>query len=575
MLRRLSFIPLALSLTLMPLLPAQADEVTAAMRQADPRLQTRVTLRSPRILVGELLERLSRQSGVALAADDDSTAGSDSVTVSFRDVPLADAMNAFWSLFSYKHMEWEWRRSPVKGDGGKYAYTLARPDYARFQAERLKGEVQADFEAQAKELFAALNMPPDQLKEAAKHDFLLNSMVVDGTVAPGMRVLANLPPGALTALLRGGPPITMPVSQLPPQSRQALEEARAWLAAKYASEHMPEEMIKKGTPEPTEIAITVSRNPDQVAPGLYIDTGLGSGDYFGGGYMEKPWRQKMSAQWMLPQDAADDPASARALAPAKTPPPAPSQPHALADHLLRLSEAVQVPLIARIPHDLDEITNEGMISQLPAAKTVGAVLDGVGERPVNLQHKWRGGVLLLTCQNWFMDESEDARLPWAEVKRLRDAEAVGDGFLPLGELAHAAAVLSAAQMKRGGEWFPVLNNAAEWHDFLAFYDKTPEYRPRVLSAKGDDFQYPESLVSPPLSVDALRQRYPNLRLRVQQKRNKDEKSPTRAILFVVRDDEGVRPINGRGFTYLSHEYQASLKVDNGTPASDKTTGAAK
>ena len=158
--------------------------------------------------------------------------------------------------------------------------------------------MQTDFEAQAQQLFTALDLPPDRLKEVAEHDFLLSSMAVDGRVGPGMRVLAGLPPGALTALLRGGLPISMPVSQLPPQSQKALEEARAWLAAEFARQGVPDEMIKKGTPVPTQISIYVSRDPEQVAPGLYIDTGMGSGDYFGGGYMEVPWRQKMSADWM-------------------------------------------------------------------------------------------------------------------------------------------------------------------------------------------------------------------------------------------------------------------------------------
>ena len=134
MLKRSCFIAIGLFLALLPAFPSRADEVTAAMRKADARLQTRVTLRSPRILVGEMLERLSRQSGVTLTADADSLTGGDSVAVSLRDVPLADAMNALWSLFSYRHAEWDWRRNAIRGESGRYAYTLARPDYARNRA---------------------------------------------------------------------------------------------------------------------------------------------------------------------------------------------------------------------------------------------------------------------------------------------------------------------------------------------------------------------------------------------------------------------------------------------------------
>lgn len=52
---------------------------------------------------------------------------------------------------------------------------------------------------------------------------------------------------------------------------------------------------------------------------------------------------------------------------------------------------------------------------------------------------------------------------------------------------------------------------------LAFYDKTPEYRPRILSAQGDASQYPESLVNTQLATEASRQKHPNLRLQVSEK----------------------------------------------------------
>ena len=570
--RRLYFISLALSLILMPTVPGMADEVTAAMQRADARLQTRVTLRLPRVLVSELLERLSKQSGVPLIADDWSTAGSDSVAVSLNNVPVADAMNALWSLFSYKHMEWDWRRSPVKGEQGKYTYTLARPDYARFQAERLKEQVQADFEAQARELIGALDTPPDQLKEAARTDKLLNSLLVDSRVRPGLRILASLPPETLLNLLRNQQPLSLPITELSPDLQKALQESRAWEVALASKQGHPASSVG---PQSDHVSIYVGSINGIVAPAIFIDVGRGSGDYFGGNYLEDAWLRKMNAEWVQSGEAVDNPAADCGLVYPKRPPAAPNQAHALADYLLRFADAAKAPLIARIPHDLDNGVSEGTISQLPASKTVKAFLAGVGKNSPNLQHKWRGGVLLLTCQNWFMDESEDARLPWAEVKRLRDVEAVGDGFLSLGDLAHAAAVLNVAQMGRLGEWFPVINNAVEWHDLLAFYDKTPEYRARVLSAKGDDSQYPESLVNAQLGIDALRLTHPNLRLQIQQKLRAEDKPPTHLIIFAVRDDDGTHALNGRGFGYTAREYQASLQMDEGASAVGSSTSPAK
>ena len=196
-----------------------------------------------------------------------------------------------------------------------------------------------------------------------------------------------------------------------------------------------------------------------------------------------------------------------------------------------------------------------------------------------MDHKWRGGVLLLTCQNWLVGESEGARLPWPEVKRLRDAEAAGDGFLTLDNIAHAANVLNDAQMTALGEWFPVMANAAQWHDFLAFYDKTPEYHPHVLSAKGDDYQYPESLVNSQLGIDALRVTHPNLRLQIQQRQDVQSKPPMHHLMFVVRDDNGIHPLAGQGFGWAAHEYQARLQVseksDTAAPPGGRQSGTAK
>ena len=574
MLKRLFFASLGLLLIFLFAPASRADEVTAAMCKADTRLQTRVSIRSPHILIGELLERLSKQSGVTLTADDWSTVGSDSVTVSLHDVPLSDAMNAVWSLFSYQHAEWDWRRSLVKDKTGKYAYTLARPDYARFLAEHLQEQVQADFEGQAQELFDALNMPPDQLQEAAKHDDLLKSLLDDERVKPGMEILASLPPETLQVILQNHQSLSIPVSELSPKAQQALNEAWDWEDARR-SEHPLSDGTVVPEPRSDHIGINVGYSPDLVAPAIYMDAGRGSGEYFGGAYMQDAWQQKMNAQWMQPGDNADDLASARVLAAPKHFSPAAEPPHPLAEYLLRFADAAQVPLVARIPHTLDAGTSPGVLAQVPKTGAVGMFLAQAQKEPLLMDHKWRGGVLLLTCQNWFIGQSEDSRLPWPEVRRLRDAEATGDGFLSLNDIAHAANVLNDAQMTALGEWFPVMANAAQWHDFLAFYDKTPEYHPLVLSAKGDEYQYPESLVNAQLGIDALRVTHPNLRLQIQQKQDPARKPPAHEIMFVVRDDEGTHPINGKGFGWEAHEYQTSLQADDGVPPRSIKTGGEK
>ncbi len=556
----------------------RADEVTAAMRQADTRLQTRVTIRSPHILIGELLERLSKQSGVTLTADDWSTVGSDSVTVSLHDVPLSDAMNALWSLFSYKHAEWDWRRYPIKGEIGKYNYTLARPDYARFLAERLQEQVQADFEGQAQELIDALNMPPDQLKEAAKNNLLLTGLLEDGSFRPGAEILASLSPETLQNILQNHQGLSLPISELPPQAQQEVAEAQNWVIAAAVKQGYEASALGKA---PDHISISISTDASLVTPSLTVETGWGGGCGFGGLYMQDAWLKKMNAQWMQPGDATDDPASSRTLKGFTEMPRAGTNPaYPMADYLLRFAAAAQVPLMARVPQTMETQTTPIILSQTPAQKIAKTFLAAqAAQQGIMLVSKWRGGVLLMTCQNWFIGQSEGARLPWSEVKRLRDAEATGDGFLTLDNIAHAANVLNDAQMTALGEWFPVMANAAQWHDFLAFYDKTPEYHAHVLSVKGDDWQYPENLVNSQLGINALRVTHPNLRLQIQQKQGMAQKPPAHEVMFVVRDDEGAHPINAQGFFWMAHQYDTSLQVsekaDVVVPATGRQSGAAK
>ena len=74
----------------------------------------------------------------------------------------------------------------------------------------------------------------------------------------------------------------------------------------------------------------------------------------------------------------------------------------------------------------------------------------------------------------------------------------------------------------------------------------------------------------------MRVTHPNLRLQIQQKQQAENKPPTHLIMFVVRDDDGIKPLAGHGFSYTAREYQAGLKVDEGmTAAGGKTVGAAK
>ncbi len=549
---------LVLTLGLLLCRDARADTLTAAMKTQDPRLQARVTIQSPRILVGELLERLSKQSGVTVTASDWSAAGCDDVAVSFVNVPLSQVMDALWSLFSYQNAEWEWRRN---GSGGAYSYELIRPSTAQELPQKWQEEAQAEFVAQTQEVVDALDMTPDQLKKASANDLALQGLQEgDGIERPGMEVFASLPPDVQQNILGGDTAYSVSVADLSPDLQNGLQQMCDALKQQFVKQFG----FPAGThgyasiDMPTQVRIERDNDNSLIAPGLYIDMGEQTNDVCGGYDLQAALKKQFHDLWMLPGDAGDDPAAARTPTPAFTPPFVTPQGHYMGLHLVQEADAVHVPLLARIP------ALEGGNPVLSTKGALAAFLKDADGQAYEWDHKWRGGVLLMTQSRWFMDQKEEARFPWAEAARLRDAEAKSpDGLVPLADLEHAAHALTAAQMHGLSEWFPVLGMAADWHDFLSYLDQSSEYLPHLMSAQGDTFEYPQELVSDQLGIGPELEQGVNLRLRMKAR---EMAFPGQAGIHdelieveALNDGDG-KVVSGQGFGYPNHEYASQLQV---------------
>jgi hypothetical protein len=530
----------------------RADALTPAMRSQDARLQTHVTLQSPRMLVGELLERLSKQSGVTVTANDWSTAGSDDVAVSLTNVPLDDAMDALWSLFSYNNAEWEWRRS---GRPGAYTYQLFRPSTARSLPDQLHEQVQADFEAQTQKLIDALSMPQDQLQEAAKHDRLLDSLLTDGRVRPGMQIFADLPPEQQQSILQGSDEYRINVSQMPPDDQNLVNQMWTWennTIAKDTGRPTDPPLV----PKHTQIRIFAVGDAGQTAPALYLDAGQGGGQYSGGEWLEDDWQKQMHTKWMMPGDTDIDPLPNQMPAPFVWPTPVATEGHALTANLLKEADTARVSMIVRIPAASDSI-----VDPIKTGTSIADFFKIAGTDPFDLDHKWHNDILLVTCQNWFVNAHEGARVPWAEVVRLRDTEAKSaTGILPLSSLARAAYLLNNAQLHTLSAWFPVMENVANYREFLAYLDQSPDYWPHLLSAQGDDFVHPQELLADQLSIGQLLQQGVNLRLRLRDTQITSFGRPTQEIMIEVLNNASRKLMGGQGFAYTGHEYASQLQV---------------
>jgi hypothetical protein len=83
--------------------------ITPEMRREDPRLERRVSLSNSRITIGNLAVRLGQLTALDLGSEIRDPATGEQIAVFLRDLPIADGMNAIWSLMSYRNAAWEWR----------------------------------------------------------------------------------------------------------------------------------------------------------------------------------------------------------------------------------------------------------------------------------------------------------------------------------------------------------------------------------------------------------------------------------------------------------------------------------
>jgi len=129
------------------------------MRTADPRLETPVSITTPNIYMGELLDAVATQTGVPIRVDADDGGANPIVIISVTRIRAADLMDTLWSLASFRKAEWKWSRS---GEPGHYAYVFSRPAIARDLPGRLKTKMTTDFADHIGRLVRAASMTEER-----------------------------------------------------------------------------------------------------------------------------------------------------------------------------------------------------------------------------------------------------------------------------------------------------------------------------------------------------------------------------------------------------------------------------
>jgi len=454
------------------------------MRQADARLDTPVTLSADRVYLGELLEMLSSKTGVALSMDTNDSFSGILIACDLKQTPLADVMNALWSLVGSKNGLWEW-----KADVGQAPtrYSLRPTLNARKLGEQLHKAMQASFEAQAESMVQMAFLTPEDRK--ANADRFAASLGMDDLGKAKqystifdlpqwwavMRLFANaLSPDQRTQVLRGAK-IAIPLSSL---SGEDLHTAQVML-------YRPDAISP-----PDAFYFCVARFKCNFTETiLQFDVQVEGVKHFTpeGSYFMTTMRDRIQylyEDWILPGDLRTmevDTHSLTTLAAAR--PDAIWNKAPLLDRTIaQLAATEQVSFVAVVPeYSFDTVPNA-------FGKTLTEYFTELWTMP-GLMHKWRENVLLVTTPTWFY--GDEAQCPYGTIKHVRAALQKQDGMLSLADIAEPITTLRTEQVDYLTEEFPFSGG-------------------RKVEITGASRRVVEPLPQAMLSLCALYRRYPRV-----------------------------------------------------------------
>src|SRR5947207_8865739 len=91
------FHALICSILVTPSVCARCSEINEQFKTDDPRLQQKVSIAPRRMLLGDLLAELQKQTGVLIEEDGRDQAAGTEVLVSCKEMPLCDLLDALWA----------------------------------------------------------------------------------------------------------------------------------------------------------------------------------------------------------------------------------------------------------------------------------------------------------------------------------------------------------------------------------------------------------------------------------------------------------------------------------------------
>ena len=456
---------------------AWCDEVkgslSAAARVQDVRLERKVNAAPGQVPLAALLNSLSRQTGVSLKIDEREALSGATIFVSLKEVPLADAMNAIWSLLSYSGAPLRWQVDENK-DGRKYV--LETTPASRQFSSRLKAEVQRKFEVHASTMMRLAQMTPDERKTQVKElssslmftsDDTAKAWIENELEWSGLRTFAeSVSPADQMQVLRSQKRVDVPVNQL-------TSAGRAFISG-YMERLKPTSTSPQGVvtplPEPDQVSFVTGHalGQETMTPSLYVYIHGLSISFMGGFALELGVRDWIGRQWMLPGDTLDDPIERNILA----------KPPVGKNDAEDLSGERVLAATYRTAQGLKEMARSSPVSCL-------ALLDEAGTAPrvaygqtvktylekavlySSLNKKWRARVLLLCAPTRVI--YDEANLPYRFIKNLTPRGVRGSNFLSLADMAEIQGALTKGQLATNSRRYALLRAIEGYAPLLAYY----------------------------------------------------------------------------------------------------------
>jgi len=460
-----------------------ADTITSEERARDARLEQKVTFTQNPVYVGELLDALSKQSGVVIEARDEDHAADERIAVYLNDVRLGDALDAVWSFLSRKGAGYDWSQETVSVTGtaaskAVYKYRFIRTGSARDYVVGVRKQIQDEYESEVDALLAMRGADKEKRAALARDNPAADFLWKDKGIREGIGALADsLSPDQIKQVLRSEREIDLPLDKASPS-------ARAMARGSVAEER---ELNPSMTfADPTFIHFRTSWGATSVAPTLSIGFNDARG-YAGGTPLATVWSKRLGDDWKLSGDrdicdaaVADRPIdTANAVAPNQY---SGSQ-GALAANLAALSRGAGVSSIGgALP------TNIGFsMAGLPrAGQSVRQYVAALRENGV-FHTKWRGNILLISLISAPL-RLGDPHVPWSVVKGLRAEKAhAPDGLVPAATVFRLAHDLDAEQLALLGETeadWGFTENLLPWQTFWATLHRRPDLAEKALSPDG-------------------------------------------------------------------------------------------